>query len=126
MQCLRPPLFWAPVVILTSGRGRRELLPSFTQFLHFNPHLQSARSRPRQSPFPFPTSRVFAGSKRLRKELDDQAERRAKWSRRRQFWEAADVDYINERNKVFNDKIKRAFDPYTREIKQNLERGTAL
>eukprot|EP00670_Eutreptiella_braarudii_P025768 CAMPEP_0174378468 /NCGR_PEP_ID=MMETSP0811_2-20130205/122067_1 /TAXON_ID=73025 ORGANISM="Eutreptiella gymnastica-like, Strain CCMP1594" /NCGR_SAMPLE_ID=MMETSP0811_2 /ASSEMBLY_ACC=CAM_ASM_000667 /LENGTH=366 /DNA_ID=CAMNT_0015530691 /DNA_START=26 /DNA_END=1127 /DNA_ORIENTATION=+ len=66
------------------------------------------------------------GSKRLRKELDDQAERRAKWSRRRQFWEAADVDYINERNKVFNDKIKRAFDPYTREIKQNLERGTAL
>ena len=29
-------------------------------------------------------------------------------------------------NNVFNKKIERAFDPYTAEIKANLERGTAL
>ena len=37
-----------------------------------------------------------------------------------------DVTYINKRNEVYNKKIERAFDPYTAEIKANLERGTAL
>ena len=37
-----------------------------------------------------------------------------------------DVTSINDRNKFFNKKIKRAFDKYTVEIRQNLERGTAL
>ena len=72
------------------------------------------------------TSTDGRGKDRLQEEMLAQAESRSKWSRRRQFWEAADVDYINERNRVFNNKIKRAFDPYTAEIKQNLERGTAL
>ena len=53
-------------------------------------------------------------------------ERRANFSRRRAFNEGADVDYINDRNRVFNKKIGRAFDKYTTEIRQNLERGTAL
>lgn len=34
--------------------------------------------------------------------------------------------YINKRNRVFNKKVERAFDKYTQEIQQNLERGTAL
>ena len=63
---------------------------------------------------------------RLAAELAERKERQAKFSRRRAELEGSDVDYINERNKVFNKKIKRAFDPYTVEIKQNLERGTAL
>lgn len=37
-----------------------------------------------------------------------------------------DVTYINKRNKVFNKKVARYFDKYTKEIKDNLERGTAL
>ena len=53
-------------------------------------------------------------------------ERRKNFSRRRAFNEDADVDYINDRNRVFNKKIGRAFDKYTTEIRQNLERGTAL
>tara|TARA_R110002050_G_scaffold246357_1_gene384129 strand:+ start:1179 stop:1355 length:177 start_codon:yes stop_codon:yes gene_type:complete len=53
-------------------------------------------------------------------------ERRGKYSRRRQFYEDADITYINERNRKYNEKIARAFDEYTTEIKQNLERGTAL
>ncbi|KAL1411905.1 Pre-mRNA-splicing factor SYF2 [Vanrija albida] len=40
--------------------------------------------------------------------------------------EGGDVTYINERNKVFNKKIARYFDKYTKEIKASLERGTAL
>jgi pre-mRNA-splicing factor SYF2 len=38
----------------------------------------------------------------------------------------ADVDYINNDNAMFNKKLKRSFDKYTVEIRQNLERGTAL
>nr|ODN85554.1 pre-mRNA-splicing factor SYF2 [Cryptococcus depauperatus CBS 7841] len=37
-----------------------------------------------------------------------------------------EVNYINERNKVFNKKISRYFDKYTKEIRANFERGTAL
>lgn len=52
--------------------------------------------------------------------------RRQKFSRRRSTHTDADIDFINERNRVFNKKIKRAFDKYTVEIRNNLERGTAL
>lgn len=38
----------------------------------------------------------------------------------------AEVNYINKRNKHFNHKIERYYDEYTREIRENLERGTAL
>lgn len=59
-------------------------------------------------------------------ELEQTAARRAKFSRRRGVNEDADIDSINERNRVFNKKVKRAFDQYTQEIKANIERGTAL
>ena len=42
------------------------------------------------------------------------------------FNEGKDVDYINERNKVFNEKIERNYGRYAAEIKANLERGSAL
>jgi pre-mRNA-splicing factor SYF2 len=47
-------------------------------------------------------------------------------SRRRAFEPEKDVDSINDRNEMFNKKIDRFFSPHTREIKANLERGTAL
>lgn len=59
-------------------------------------------------------------------ELEESADRRSKFSRRRPVHEGQDIDSINERNRVFNKKIKRAFDKYTTEIRGNLERGTAL
>jgi len=64
------------------------------------------------------------GVTRMAEELKDRknVERR----RKRNEHDGNDVDYINERNKVFNKKIKRVFDKYTTEIRQNLERGTAL
>jgi len=63
---------------------------------------------------------------RMVKELEATAERRSKFSRRRPFREDAAVDYINERNRVFNLKVKRHYEKYTAEIRANLERGTAL
>ncbi|KAF2322712.1 hypothetical protein P3X46_010649 [Hevea brasiliensis] len=63
---------------------------------------------------------------RMVKELNDREEKRKSFSRRRRFREEKDIDSINDRNEHFNKKIERAFGKYTLEIKNNLERGTAL
>ncbi|OVA12319.1 mRNA splicing factor SYF2 [Macleaya cordata] len=60
------------------------------------------------------------------KELQDRDKKRKAFSRRRKFHEEKDIDSINDRNEHFNKKIERAFGKYTLEIKNNLERGTAL
>ncbi|PON55552.1 mRNA splicing factor SYF [Parasponia andersonii] len=60
------------------------------------------------------------------KELKDRDEKRQSFSRRRRFHDEKDIDSINDRNEHFNKKIERAFGKYTLEIKNNLERGTAL
>jgi pre-mRNA-splicing factor SYF2 len=62
----------------------------------------------------------------MKEELDKTDARRKNFSRRRTFQEGAYVDYINEGNRTFNKKAARSFDKYTAEIKQNLERGTAV
>lgn len=63
---------------------------------------------------------------RMVKELKDQEEKRKSFSRRRRFHDEKDVDSINHRNEHFNSKIERAYGKYTLDIKNNLERGTAL
>ncbi|CAG2113881.1 unnamed protein product [Medioppia subpectinata] len=63
---------------------------------------------------------------RMVEDLDKQIEKRSKYSRRRRFDDDADIDYINERNMKFNKKLDRFYGQYTQEIKQNLERGTAV
>lgn len=63
---------------------------------------------------------------RMVKELQEREEKRKQFSRRRRFHDDKDIDSINDRNEHFNKKIERAFGKYTLEIKNNLERGTAL
>ncbi|XP_078442083.1 GCIP-interacting family protein [Wolffia australiana] len=63
---------------------------------------------------------------RMVRELRDREAKRKSFSRRRKFHEEKDIDSINDRNEHFNKKIERAFGKYTLEIKNNLERGTAL
>ncbi|XP_031568168.1 pre-mRNA-splicing factor syf2-like [Actinia tenebrosa] len=63
---------------------------------------------------------------RMVDDLEKQIEKRSKFSRRRAHYDDADIDYINERNMNFNKKLARYYDPFTAEIKQNLERGTAV
>lgn len=59
-------------------------------------------------------------------DIEKQREKRKDFSRRRAFYEDKDVDFINERNRVFNEKLQRYFDKHSADIKANLERGTAL
>lgn len=62
----------------------------------------------------------------LKNNIEMQQEKRDKFSRRRNFYEDQNVDYINERNRMFNKKLERFFGKDSAEIKANLERGTAL
>ncbi|VDP11214.1 unnamed protein product [Soboliphyme baturini] len=52
--------------------------------------------------------------------------KREKYHRRRTYDPDATIDFINERNRRFNKKLDRFYGQYTEEIKQNLERGTAV
>lgn len=63
---------------------------------------------------------------RLAKNIEDREKQRETFSRRRAHIDATSVDAINEKNEHFNKKLKRTYDKYTVEIRQNLERGTAL
>jgi pre-mRNA-splicing factor SYF2 len=63
---------------------------------------------------------------RLVDSLHASAEKRSQFSRRRTEHEEADVDYINEKNKIFNKKLAKSYDAYSVEIRQNLERGSAI
>jgi len=63
---------------------------------------------------------------RMVEDLHKQIEKREKYSRRRRHDDDAEIDYINERNMRFNKKLDRFYGEYTTEIKQNLERGTAI
>ena len=65
------------------------------------------------------------GAKYLASEMKRRAEKRNNKKRKIEF-DAVDVTSINDRNKRFNQKIGRNFDKHTAEIRQNLERGTAL
>ena len=67
-----------------------------------------------------------SGLERMAEEVKERKAIRANFSRRRQQYDEEDVNYINERNKGFNKKLDRAYNEYTVETRQNLERGTAL
>ncbi|KAF4528971.1 hypothetical protein B566_EDAN011277 [Ephemera danica] len=66
------------------------------------------------------------GIDRMVEDIEKQISKREKYSRRRMHNDDADIDYINERNMKFNSKLERFYGEYTTEIKQNLERGTAV
>ncbi|KAF2869643.1 SYF2 splicing factor-domain-containing protein [Massariosphaeria phaeospora] len=40
--------------------------------------------------------------------------------------DAGDVTYINQKNKLFNEKLARFYNKYTSEIRESFERGTAI
>jgi len=63
---------------------------------------------------------------RLQGAVEKILDKKKDFSRRREYCPEEDVTYINERNRHFNKKMQRYFGAYTEEIRQNLERGTAL
>lgn len=70
-------------------------------------------------------TREREGARNLANEMKRRIEKQ-KSKRDRLEFEGEDVTWINQRNKKFNQKISRNFDKHTAEIRQNLERGTAL
>ena len=63
---------------------------------------------------------------RLADSIKVEAEKRKKSSRRKVFDEEEEVQWINEANRRYTKQLDRAFGEYTREIKNSLERGTAI
>lgn len=88
---------------------------------------------PEQVLYPDKDTHIFNARKdteadidRLVDGMENDYKRQSRFSRRRTFDHDADIDYINDRNMAFNKKIERFYGKYTTEIKQNLERGTAV
>jgi pre-mRNA-splicing factor SYF2 len=60
------------------------------------------------------------------KKAEDVRMQRRKQRNKEQLDENGDVTYINQKNKQFNEKLKRFYDKYTADIRENFERGTAI
>lgn len=54
-------------------------------------------------------------------DIQKQEQKRNQFSRRRIFDEDDKVDYINDRNRVFNKKLDRSYGKYTANIKTALQ-----
>ncbi|CAA19016.1 Prp19 complex subunit Syf2 [Schizosaccharomyces pombe] len=63
---------------------------------------------------------------RLVESIKKQDQRRLKNTKRRGTDEEDHITFINERNRKFNLKLQRFYSKYTKDIKEDLERGTAL
>lgn len=63
---------------------------------------------------------------RLVTDLRKAEEVRLKKRKERRGDEGADVTYINEKNKQFNQKLSRFYNKYTTEIRDSFERGTMI
>ena len=74
----------------------------------------------------FQVKREKDGARRLAEELKRRASKTEKRKQKEMEFDSTDVSYINKRNKKFNEKISRNYDKASNEIRQNLERGTAL
>merc|ERR1711920_512576 len=63
---------------------------------------------------------------RLQAAMEKIGDNKKAFSRRRTYCEDEEATYVSERNRHFNKKLERSFNAYTQEVRQNLERGTAL
>jgi pre-mRNA-splicing factor SYF2 len=67
-----------------------------------------------------------AAIERMAEDVKKQVEKREKYSRRRMHNDDEDINYINDRNAKFNKKLERFYGQYTKDIKKDIERGTAV
>lgn len=108
-------------------RMSRQIKPDLNEYKRMKEEL------PEEHFFPTKDSYIVDAKKNKKEDIDRllgvmdaEYSRQKKFSRRRTFNDDADIDYINDRNMAFNKKIDRFYGKYTAEIKQNLERGTAI
>ncbi|GMG32968.1 hypothetical protein B5S30_g5336 [[Candida] boidinii] len=66
--------------------------------------------------------------KELIKQMKSNDERKSKIRNSRNDTNSDDssIGYINEKNRQFNEKLNRHYDKYTKDLKDDIERGTAL
>lgn len=57
---------------------------------------------------------------RLTENIEGQEKRRQQFHRRRTFDPDAPIDYINEKNRKFNEKLERYYGEYTSDLKVSL------
>jgi hypothetical protein len=111
-QCVAPPCSNSSFILFHKSCQISVFFPfGSSRSIHPHPHSLTHKF----SPCLFLTS---AFSRRI--------EKRGKFSRRRAHHHDADISYINERNMQFNKKLDRYYGKYTQEIRENLERGTAI
>ena len=55
-----------------------------------------------------------------------QQDKRKTFSRKRMNNADRDTTWINDRNQVYTDKLDRHFGGYVKDVRSNMERGTAL
>jgi len=89
-------------------------------------HLDTTYKNPDELDTEQDIKRERDGAKRLASELKRRSAKAEKRKQKEMEFEGEDISYINKRNKRFNEKINRTYDKHTAEIRQNLERGTAL
>jgi hypothetical protein len=66
-------------------------------------------------------------AQRMADDLEEHIGKRADFRRERMNIDnEKDIDYINDRNKVFNEKLERNFSKYAQHIKANIESGNAV
>ncbi len=63
---------------------------------------------------------------RMVNELERNTQKKQEYSRRRTTISDQDVYHVNEKNRQFNQNLSKYYDKATAEIKQNLERGSAI
>jgi pre-mRNA-splicing factor SYF2 len=63
---------------------------------------------------------------KLAEDVRNQVKKRDQYHRRRMYDPDAPIDFINERNRKFNHKLERYYGKYTEDLKEDLERGTAI
>ena len=137
-------------VAAAQARSKRDELNRYSVNDYHNPegqhrnYLRSLKSIPRQHDPDAADSGTFnpleskddtaqqaQGARRIAAEMQRRIEKSKKRDRDRKAKQAAadetgEASHINKRNKMFNEKISRTYDKQTAEIRQNLERGTAL
>lgn len=96
------------------------------QFRNYERSLKSIHSNKSNNSSIDDETRERNGAKRLANEMKRRMAKSEKRKQNEMDFEATDVTYIDKRNKHFNEKINRNYDKHTAEIRQNLERGTAL
>ncbi|GMR32354.1 hypothetical protein PMAYCL1PPCAC_02549 [Pristionchus mayeri] len=71
----------------------------------------------------YPTSSALD---RMSEAANGMAKSREQYHRRRMFDPDAPIDYINEKNRKFNQKLDKYYGKYTEDLRDDIERGTAI